>query len=1209
MSALRFTLLVVILATFLGPLAAPPALANSLPASAAATATVQCFYPEADTYTDSYAPGTNFGDAVTLRVASIGDQSVLQQWSFLRFDLAAIPTGSTVLSADLQLFLTSAPYGGRAMLKAAESNWTEYGLTYNNQPSVSAFTYDDISWGVNTTGWRTWQADQLVNEWVTGTRTNRGLVVMDYGVGTAPSEFHSREGSSTRNPRLCVEWTTSLSTDIVINEIEVTQAVQDLNNSVRLVAGKQTYVRVHANSTGSSFRTFATLTVSRGSDSVTLYPQNPGAHIIVRTDPMRARLDDAFLFQLPSRMTGEGSLTLRAEVNPIIPGWRTSRYPPETSYTNNIRTTTVQFETVPQLSIIMYRGNYTLDTLGTTITHTTPITDLYQARSWMERAFPLSYLWMTVRVHDFGAATLNPDRPGHLATPNSGTVNQWLASKRTWDLNEASWYESYVGKESEIRYYAMLINTGGFMRGAMGSRTGSGPTGAIGGWDADGRFGDWYAGHEIGHSLGRAHVQGDAGGAAGACGGEDGADPNYPHNRGFISTDTTGANALFGFDIGTRFQPYGLIPQQARVYDARWRDMMTYCGSLWISDYTSEGIMDYMQANVTPSEVAAAGVQAGEQTNRLLVVGTIDPETGATALEPLFVIPNAHDVAPRTPGDYVIVLRSSGGSELARYPFTPEEVHSGPSDPAPGATPAPEVDLLLISELVPYVTGTDRVDIEGPGGTLATVTAGSTVPTITLLSPNGGETFSGDTIPVSWSASDADGDPLAFTVQFSRDNGLTWEVLAQNITGNSVSIPRENVPTTNQGLFRVWVSDGIHTASDTSNGPFTTTLRNPEVKLLSPSEGLYVAANQTLNLEALAYSPNIGTLSGGQVTWSSSLDGPLAQGEAAAVTGLTPGVHAITVTVNDGSGTSSETVNEVVVVSDPRYLPTPDHRLVVGPAPLLFWPGDGITEQTLRISNASGTNAINWAALEFLPWLSLSRTSGNTPDEITVTVNAAGLAPGLHEGTIGFFSSGATRNTFLDVVLSVTEREAPMACQARSTFDFSDDGWLRVNDATAGVAIPDHEKSGGNPGGYILATNGTTGGVGYWQAPGKFLGDQSCAYGKALTFDLRQTGTGSPLSAPDVLLIGESLTLAYNTAANPGTAWTSIRVDLTEDAGWVKAGTAAAPTRAEFEQVLATLEALHIRSEYRTGAGTVGLDNVALAATDGRLFLPLVIRR
>ena len=203
----------------------------------AATTSTQCFYPTADTFIYNQQPSTNFGGAPTLEVSSIGDAgfSDIRQ-SFLRFDLSAIPDDALVLGADLELYLTSAPNGGAGELRAAEDIWTEYGLTWNNRPSYGSFLYDEISWGVNSTGWQTWEADQLVNEWVSGSRVNRGLSIIDRGVATPRSVFHSREGSSTRQPKLCVEWSTSLTTNIVVDAIEVTQAVQDLNNSVRLAA-------------------------------------------------------------------------------------------------------------------------------------------------------------------------------------------------------------------------------------------------------------------------------------------------------------------------------------------------------------------------------------------------------------------------------------------------------------------------------------------------------------------------------------------------------------------------------------------------------------------------------------------------------------------------------------------------------------------------------------------------------------------------------------------------------------------------------------------------------------------------------------------------------------------------------------------------------------------------------------------------------------
>ena len=48
-------------------------------------------------------------------------------------------------------------------------------------------------------------------------------------------------------------------------------------------------------------------------------------------------------------------------------------------------------------------------------------------------------------------------------------------------------------------------------------------------------------------------------------------------------------------------------------------------------------------------------------------------------------------------------------------------------DQLPGES-GPAVHTLVISELVPYVVGTTQVDLEGPSGVLATVSAGAAVP-------------------------------------------------------------------------------------------------------------------------------------------------------------------------------------------------------------------------------------------------------------------------------------------------------------------------------------------------------------------------------------------------------------------------------------------------------------------------------------------------
>jgi len=993
------------------------------PGSPTAASTTQCFQIDADSYISNLSPNTNRGGSTTLALSSVGDIIVNQNWILLRFDLDAIPDGATVLSADLDLYSLGGAGGTSTTVRAVESNWTEYGITWNNAPSTGTFSYDTLI--VNsTTGIRTWHVDQLVNEWITGARTNYGLAIRSYGVGSPWATFHSSEGSLTRPPRLCVEWTeNSVSTDIVIDAIEITQAVQNLQNDVDLVEGKRTFVRVHAHTTNGSYRTFASLAVSRGGSSATLYPLNPGAHIVVQPNPDREALHESFLFELPSFYT-KGVVSMQATVN-SLQGWRPSRYPPETNYTNNSMGASATFQSVPRIGLIVFRGTYTLEDGGTVTAYTTPITDVFQARSWLRRAYPISDIWMTIRPFDLGEGSLNPDKPSRLSYPNSGAVNALLKGIRTTDLDNDSWYESFVGDESDIRYYAMIDDDGGFMRGSMGSRAGSGPTGAIGGWDTDGIYGDWYAGHEVGHSFGRSHVKGDPGGKPGDCGGEAGVDSNYPHTDGFISTDTTGPQAYFGFDVGSRYQGYGLIPADAAVFGPDWREMMTYCAPNWISDYTYEGIMSKIQDSVTP--LAATTVRTGVLSvagtdapiDRLQVLGTIDPGTGEAHLFPLFVIPDAADVVARVPGSYAIVLRNNSG-ELVRYAFTPEETHSGPDDPN-GAS-APQVQTLVISEFVPYVVGTTRVDIEGPSGLLATLSAGANAPQVTVVSPNGGETVSGDTLPISWTASDQDGDDLVFNVEFSRDNGLTWETFAQHVTGTSVEIPREYIASTSQGLIRVWASDGIHTTSDTSDATFTTATRDPEIQILSPAPETYVAANQTLSLVALAYSINVGTPQSEQVTWTSSVDGALGNGEELSVTGLTPGVHHITVTFDDGVASSSVTVYDIVVVADPRTLPVPPDELVVGPKTLVFWPEEGISAQTVSVGNLAGSDSLSFGSLEFTSWLSVSPATGNTPGEVTVSINATNLAPGIHDARIAFASVETTGSTFVDVVVTIPER-------------------------------------------------------------------------------------------------------------------------------------------------------------------------------------------
>ena len=170
------------------------------------------------------------------------------------------------------------------------------------------------------------------------------------------------------------------------------------------------------------------------------------------------------------------------------------------------------------------------------------------------------------------------------------------------------------------------------------------------------------------------------------------------------------------------------------------------------------------------------------------------------------------------------------------------------------------------------------------------------------------------------------------------------------------------------------------------------------------------------------------------------------------------------------------------------------------------------------------------------------------------------------------------------------------AASTISTFNTDTEGWSAVGDVAGPVTwLP----SGGNPAGHIELTDQVIGGVTYFVAPAKFHGNYSSAYGTSLTFDLRQSYTGSPnqFDDSDVILVGGGLTLVFDTPINPANnGWTSYNVPLSALSGW-HVSTLLGPlaTQAQILSTLAKLTDLEIRAEYQTGPDTDSLDNVFLS--------------
>jgi hypothetical protein len=210
----------------------------------------------------------------------------------------------------------------------------------------------------------------------------------------------------------------------------------------------------------------------------------------------------------------------------------------------------------------------------------------------------------------------------------------------------------------------------------------------------------------------------------------------------------------------------------------------------------------------------------------------------------------------------------------------------------------------------------------------------------------------------------------------------------------------------------------------------------------------------------------------------------------------------------------------------------------------------------------------------------------------------------MHPGPItdlGLSGWDRPGQVYLDRILgfqTYSPEPGPAVCPA-SSFDAGDEGWRVVGDAQGGSVLPDFIPWGGNPGGYVSATDDVLGGTWYWQAPDAFLGDRSASYGQLLTFDLRQSQTNYQFVRNDDLILTDgNLTLIFHLPYHPDTDWTSYSISLDASSGWQVQEYGRAPTPAEMQDVLASLTDLRIRGEYRNGSDTGGLDNVILHPAD-----------
>jgi len=929
-----------------------PALAPA-PQEASAASTTVTLYPVADAWVDWYYKSNNYGNDTKLIVgtnACGGEEFPHRGRALLKFSLSSIPAGQVIESASLQLYIRdidgSIPYSSMmTSMHLLLGSWTETGVTYSNTPNyTSAYWAKNV--GAYTGAWTEWDATNMVKDWYNGAYTNNGLIlistnetactqrlfdsrensndaqlVITYGSPTStptktptktptptitltptktptgsfvpPTSTPTPTATKTGQPTVTPTVTASPTVDFTVEAIEITQAIQDLNNTVTLIAGKRTYARAHVRaSIGIEDNVLGEFTIKRGAATIGPYAaDNPGGRISVRTFPDREDINDSFWFEIPSFMLGAGSVQVCFEVNP-------DHFVGESNYGNNTMCRTVSLVTSPPAKVHIYTVKYKV---GNT-TYEASWTHAFRLITYLQSVYPIPSLDWTISTLDW-TKTITPGLAGCTA------VNTELAAKRKLDGNPARW-----------RYYGMVIDTGGWMTGcaqAIPAFVASGPTGdpinwTGTQWDNDDSYGDWYGAHELGHCLNRYHAE-----FCGALGGIP-----YPYPNGIIGGPTGNPDRYVGWDVTRR-----------QVIPSNWTDTMTYCANEWISDFTYKGIRSQLVSEGTGS----AALAALSDQEQLAVFGVVNMESGETDLWTLYRMRGLPIEEPPTPSDdWVLILEGHEGQPLAEYAFTPKRGVDGVGEMTPMAS---------IDETIPWAEGAARVVILFRGEEVAAREVSPNSPGVALVFPNGGEELGDPEVFVRWEAWDPDEGPLTFALQYSPDEGATWQTIVLDLTEPHYLVDLEQLPGSEQALFRVIASDGVNTGMDTSDGTFRAARRPPRAIIMSPTAFARFTPQQQVVLAGEGYDAEDGNLSGGALVWSSNRQGFLGTGSQLSVSELAEGWHEITLEVTDSDQHVGVAPVEILVAPPepvvPRaYFPVVMKQFAPGSTPAVLFSDD-----------------------------------------------------------------------------------------------------------------------------------------------------------------------------------------------------------------------------------------------------------------------------